>query len=289
MAAIVDSGSLDAAARHLHVTPSAVSQRLKSLEDQLGRILIVRSKPTRATAAGEAVVRMARQVSLVEYDTLQAFGLDRDGPGRMQVPLAVNADSMATWFLVPLARISADHDVDVDLHRDDQNFTARLLESGTVMAAVTSQASPVTGCTSTSLGSLSYEALATPAYVARWFPDGVTEDALRRAPFVDFDRKDSLQHRWLAEHDVDAHAVPRHHVPASHDYAMAVQLGLGWGMLPRMQSSDALASGALVLLGGPPVRVPLYWQRWNLRSALLDAIEAEVVVEAARVLENGLR
>jgi LysR family transcriptional regulator (chromosome initiation inhibitor) len=210
VAAIVDGGSLDAAARELHITPSAVSQRLKSLEEQLGRVLIVRGRPARATAAGEAVVRMARQTALVEHEALRAFGLDSEEGRRISIPLAVNADSMATWFLPPLARLAAAHDIDFDLHRDDQNFTARLLEAGEVMAAVTSEGTPVAGCTVVFLGVLTYDAMATPQYLTRWFPEGVTAERLSVAPFVDFDRRDSLQHTWLAGHGVREQGVPRH-------------------------------------------------------------------------------
>ncbi|WP_460785996.1 LysR family transcriptional regulator ArgP [Microbacterium tumbae] len=285
VAAIVDAGSLDAAAARLHITPSAVSQRLKVLEEQLGRVLIVRGRPSTATAAGEAVVRLARQTALLEHDALASFGLDATAEARrVMVPLAVNADSMATWFLAPLARLAGARAIDFDLHRDDQDYTARLLESGEVMAAVTSESSPVAGCTVTPLGVLSYRAMATPEFAARWFADGVTAEALKRAPFVDFDRRDSLQHRWLGARGVEERGVPRHYVPASHDYAQAVLLGLGWGMLPALQSVAAEADGGLVRLGGDPVRVPLYWQQWNLRSELLDAIAAEVRDEAVRVL-----
>lgn len=286
VAAVVDAGSLDAAARELHITPSAVSQRLKTLEEQLGRVLVVRGRPAKATPAGEAVVRMARQIALLEHDALRVLGSDAAGEGRVRVPLAVNADSMATWFLPPLARLAKVWRIDFDLHRDDQDFTARLLEAGEVMAAVSSEATPVAGCTVAALGVLSYRAMATPEYVELWFPEGVTARALVDAPFVEFDRRDSLQHLWLAAHGVDEHDIPRHYVPASHDYAQAVALGLGWGMLPTLQSREAEASGALVALGGEPVRVPLYWQQWNLRSELLDAIAAEVAAEAQEVLER---
>lgn len=280
VAAVADEGTLDAASRLLRITPSAVSQRLKTLEQQLGRILIVRTKPARLTEAGEAVVRLARQIALLEHDALAGVGLDDEsGTRRITVPLAVNADSMATWFLAPLARLSARHDIDFDLHRDDQNFTARLLESGTVMAAVTSESAPVSGCSVTPLGVLEYEAVAAPAFAARWFPQGATAETLAHAPFVDFDRRDTLQHEWLRGWGVAESGVPRHYVPASHDYALAVELGLGWGMLPSSQES-----AGLVRLGGPMVRTALYWQQWNLRSPLLDTIAAEVAAEARAVL-----
>ncbi|MFF2389233.1 LysR family transcriptional regulator ArgP [Agromyces sp. NPDC058104] len=302
LAAVIDEGTFDAAARRLRLTPSAVSQRVKTLEQQLGRVLVVRSKPARATEAGAAVVRLARQLALLEHDALAEFGLDADSdqdehgavPVRpVSIPLAVNADSLATWFLPALARVAEAHPVVFDLHRDDQDFTAGLLESGTVMGAVTSQATPVAGCLVHPLGVMRYEAVATPAYVARWSAGhgdgerpgpGAVASALpawlEHAPLVDFDRRDHLQHDALRAAGFDAERAPRHYVPASNDFASAVKLGLGWGMLPEFQSSPELEHGELVRLGGAPVGVPLYWQQWNLSSPLLDAVADELAREA---------
>lgn len=282
LAVVVETGTLEAAARKLHVSPSAVSQRIRALEQHLGRVMLVRSKPARATDAGEAVVRLARQARLIEHDALAAL-TGSEERGTVSMPLAVNADSLATWFLAPLARLSQQHPLVFDLHRDDQDFTAELLESGTVMGAVTSRATAVAGCRVTPLGAMRYEAVATPGFAARWLSTGPEEIALAHAPLVDFDRRDDLQTRWLATHGVAA-APPRHYVPASHDFAAAVHAGLGWGMLPGAQSEPALAAGKLVRLGGPPVDVPLYWQQWDLRSGLLDAVAAEIVAEGRRIL-----
>lgn len=280
LAAVVDAGSMEAAAQRLHITPSAVSQRIRALEEEVGRVLLVRSKPLRPTPAAHPIMRFARQLALLEHDAAAAIG---DGGG-VGMPLAVNADSLATWFLAPLARLSAQHPVVFDLHRDDQDFTAAMLEDGTVTGAVTSRAEPVGGCRVQALGVLRYEAVATPAFVARWLPRGATADALAHAPLIDFDRRDDLQTRWLAARGADPAAPPRHRVPASHDFAAATALGLGWALLPRLQSAADLRAGRLVALGGPPVDVPLYWQQWNLRSALLDAVADEIVAEGRRVL-----
>src|SRR6478735_11924267 len=250
LAAVVDEGTLDAAARRLHVTPSAVSQRIKALEEQLGRLVLVRSKPARPTAAGMSVIRLARQTALLEHDALAELGAGEDEAALTVVPLAVNADSLATWFLEPLARLAEQHPVVFDLHRDDQDFTAGLLESGTVMGAVTSRAAPVAGCRSSVLGAMRYEAVATPAFITRWMPDGPSPQALRGAPLVDFDRRDDLQTRWLRAREVDPAAPPRNYVPASGDFATAIKLGLGWGLLPGFQAAEALAAGALLRLGG---------------------------------------
>jgi LysR family transcriptional regulator (chromosome initiation inhibitor) len=283
VAAVVDEGTLDAAARRLHITPSAVSQRIKTLEELLGRVVLVRSKPARLTEAGTAVVRMARQVALLEHDTLAELGEDTEG-ARTTVPLAVNADSLATWFLEPLARLSQRHPVVFELHRDDQDFTAGLLESGTVMGAVTSRAAPVAGCRVSALGAMRYEAVATPVFAARWLPDPGAPSKLVHAPLVDFDRRDDLQTRWLRECGIDDALPARHYVPASNDFAAAVRRGLGWALLPRFQWQEAVDAGELIMLGGPPIDVPLYWQQWNLRSPLLDAIADEIVGEGRRVL-----
>lgn len=282
LAAVLDEGSLDAAARRLHITPSAVSQRIKTLEEHVGRVLLVRSKPVRPTDAAHAVIRYARQIALLEHETLAALG-GSDG-ALLTVPLAVNADSLATWFLAPLARVAARHPLVFDLHRDDQDFTAGLLESGTVVGAVTSRARPVAGCRVSALGTLRYDAVATPAYRGRWLADGVTAAALAAAPLIDFDRRDDLQSRWLAAHGVGAAGPPRHRVPASHDFATATTLGLGWALLPRFQSQDHLDAGRLVLLGEPSIDVPLYWQQWNLASDVLDAVAGEIIAEGRRVL-----
>ena len=283
LAAVIDEGTFDAAARRLRLTPSAVSQRIKSLEQQLGRVLVVRSKPVTATDAGAAVVRLARQLALLEHDTLAEFGLEAEPVRPVPLPLAVNADSLATWFLPALARVARRHPVVFDLHRDDQDFTAGLLESGTVMGAVTSQATPVAGCLVRILGTMRYEAVATPDFAARWgLPDRAS--AFAAAPVVEFDRRDDLQRHYLAARGVDVSSPPRHFVPASSDFASAIKLGLGWGLLPGFQSAEELASGDLVRLGGPPVDVPLHWQQWNLRSPLLDAVADALAEEAATAL-----
>ncbi len=285
LAAVVKDGTFDAAARTLHLTPSAVSQRIKALEQRVGRVLVVRTKPVRATDAGEALLRLGQQLSLLQDEALRLLGTDPDDGHPTTLPIAVNADSLATWILAPLARVAAREPVVFDLVRDDQDHTAGLLAAGTVMAAVTSAATPVPGCTSTALGRMRFRAYATPAFAARWFPDGLTAAALDRAPRIEFDRKDTLQARFsrrVARRTVDP---PRHYVPASADFAVATQLGLGWAMLPAEHSTGPVQAGELVdLAPGRHLDVPLHWQQWNLRSSLIDTVAAEVKAEAARAL-----
>lgn len=274
--AVVDAGTLDAAARRLRVTPSAVSQRLTAFERQVGRVLLVRSKPARPTEAGAVLVRMARQLALLEHETERELGITEEGVTTLAI--AVNADSLATWILPALQRVAERHPVAVELHRDDQEFTAEWLAAGDVLAAVTSRADPLPGCTSTPLGRMRYRPRASAAFAERWFPRGVDAASLAVAPVVDFDRKDELQARFsesIAGRRLDP---PRHQVPASADFALAVRLGLGWGMVP-----DAQAEGT-VPIADAVLDVSLHWQQWNLSSPLLDAVAAEVVATARAAL-----
>ena len=277
LAAVVDEGSFDAAAVRLQLTPSAVSQRIKALEQAAGRVLVRRSKPTEPTAAGEAYLRLARQlVAIVEHAQAELG----DRTALPTIPIAVNADSLATWVLPALA--GAADVACFDLRREDQAHTADLLRSGTVMAAITSQAEPVQGCRSIRLGRMRYRPVAAPTFVERWFGDGVNGRTLAMAPVVVFDRKDHLQDDYVAKVTRRRVAPPRHHVPSSGDFAEAVRLGLGWGMLPRHQYATLEQEGHLVVFDTTHrVDVTLFWQQWSMRTPALDRI-ADAVRHAAR-------
>lgn len=293
--AVAATGSFEAAADAIHVTPSAISQRVRGFERALGRVLVVRSRPVRLTDDGSAILRLARQVAILEHETAAQLGLaDDDTPGtvgraggrgsRPLVPIAVNADSLATWLLPPIAAGADLAGAVVELHRDDQDHTQELLAAGTVVAAVASRAAPVSGCVVRPLGTMTYRPMAAPAFAARWFPGGVDADALAVAPVIDFDRKDDLQtialRRMAAGRRLDP---PRSYVPASADYLLAAQLGLGWAMIPDVQAAPARASGALIdLAPAASVDVALHWHQWDLRSRVLDTI-ADAVVAAARL------
>lgn len=279
--ATVEHGSLDAAARVLHLTPSAVSQRLAALERITGQVLLVRSRPVRATAAGEAVVRYARQIEHLDADVAADLGIDH--ATRVDLPIAVSADALATWLLPALARATSELDLTVDLRREDEAFTTELLVEGAVVAAVTTRSSPVPGCSVTALGAMTYRAVATPGFVERWLPRGIDGAALAVAPVVDFDRRDDLQSRWLLAVGADPAAPPRHRIPSSGEFAGAIAAGMGWGLLPAAQRMPW--GERLVQIGGPELAVALYWQQWRARSTWLDALAAAVIAAAREALD----
>ncbi|MGW1953022.1 LysR family transcriptional regulator ArgP [Streptomyces sp. NPDC001920] len=283
--AVVDEGTFDAAAAALHVTPSAVSQRVKALEQSTGRVLLVRTKPVRPTESGEVVVRFARQLARLERDARAELGLSAAGEVT-RVSIAVNADSLATWFLPVLTRVPEDPPLCFELRREDESRTATLLREGLVMAAVTSSPDPVAGCSVRPLGRMRYLAAASPTFAERHL-GGPLREALVRAPVLVFDRSDDLQDgfvRRLRRGRADASAV-RHHVPTSEGFLAAVTAGLGWGLVPEVQALPLLADGRLVELAPKrPVDVPLYWQQWKLHSPALVAVTQAVTAAAAQAL-----
>jgi len=278
LSAVVTEGSFDAAARALHVTPSAVSQRIRALENAAGSVLVRRSRPVTATSSGQTLLRLARQTELLGAEVAAELGAD---DGVVTVPLAVSADSLATWVLPALAQVDG---ATFDLHRADDSRTADLLREGVVMAAVTSQTAPVQGCRSTPLGIMRYRPACTRGFARRWFPDGPTPAALAVAPVVVFDRTDDLQDRYLREHAPGARP-PRHHVPSTVEFEEAVRLGLGWGMqLVRPVLREQPGRDVAPLEPGTVVDVPLHLQQWKLRSAVLDRVAAALRKEATREL-----
>lgn len=282
LGAAVAEGTFDAAARRLHVTPSAISQRIKALETSVGRVLVTRGKPIRATTSGQAVLRAARQIEAVLGDVERELGGAKADEWPVVVPLAVNADSLATW-LVP-ALVAVDAPLVFDLRRDDETRTAELLRDGTVMAAVTASGDAVPGCAVELLGAMRYRARASAGFVSRWFGDGVTVAELSRAPVVCFDRGDTLQDRYLRRRTRRQIAPPRHYVPGSAAFVQAVRLGLGWGMVPDLQAELADEHALVAFDESGTVDVRLFWQQWRLRAPTLETVAAAVRAQAHAAL-----
>ena len=281
LAAIVAHGSFEAAAGHLRVTASAVSQRVRALEVAVGRPVLKRTRPVELTSSGHAVVRFARQLDMLSADLAEELQPGAE-PASVRLTLVINSDSLHTWALPGLASVA--DTVQLEILREDQDYSLELLRSGAAAAAITTTAKAAPGCSSRRLGVMRYLPVCTPDFAARWFPDGAVTESLAVAPVIVFDHKDELQDRYLRSVSRRALQPPRHYVPAAHEFGEAIRLGMGWGLLPEIEIGDDLDQRTLKTLAPKSfVDVPLHWQQWRYGSAVLDGVAASIQ-DAARVL-----
>ena len=285
LAAVVEHGGFGPAAQSLSLTLAAVSLRIKSLEDTLGQRLLVRGKQVRATPAGQALLAHVKQVRLMEADLLDGLqgGATIKGGARWQsLSVAINADSVAGWFLPGVAGLLQRHRLLLDIMIDDQDHTHDALKSGDVMGCVTTLATAMRGCVAEPLGVMRYHCVAAPAVVQRCrTPRGaVSVHKLLAQPAIIFNRKDALQDAFLEQHfGLRQPHYPRHFAPAVEAFETAIELGLGWGMVPaqHLHKRPALQE----ILPGATVDVLLYWQHWAQESLSAQRL-TESVKAAAR-------
>ena len=280
-AMVLREGSFEAAARRLNVTPSAISQRIKQLEERFGQVLLQRTAPCQATAAGKTLARFTEQLALLEAEMLSDVGAaGATGSNPLRIPIVVNADSLDSWFIA-VFDVTLKSAICFDIRVEDQDYSAALLREGTVMAAVSASPAAVQGCKVEPLGIMRYVAAASPEFTERYFSQGLNAVNLGRAPMLTFNRKDGLQQRFIALFTPEALQPPTHYVPSTHGFFEVARRGLGWGMMPETLVRDAMETGELVeIAAGYHLDVPLFWHRWRLNSPSLNAL-SEAVHHAA--------
>ena len=285
LAMVIQEGGFEKAALSLHVTQSAISQRVRLLEDRTGKILLSRTTPPQPTEAGEQLVKHYLQVKLLEDGLGEELSNRGDGdPVRLAV--GVNADSLASWFLSAVGPLLCEGRLLIDLHVDDQEQTHKLLKEGAVVGCVSDKSTAMQGCRVEFLGTMKYRLLASPEFVDRWFPEGLAHAEAQSAPAVIFNRKDQLHYTFL--HQAFGEAVKLrfvHYVPAPEQFLQMISDGYACGMVPDWQSEMLRKSGKLIeVYAAAHVGIDLYWHCWNLTSAPLQMFSSQLVREARQLL-----
>jgi LysR family transcriptional regulator, chromosome initiation inhibitor len=291
VAAVAREGSFERAARRLNVTTSAVSQRIKLLEERLGTILIVRGQPCTATQIGQLICRHVERVGMLEQDlrgSLPQSTANASSESAVTLRIAVNADSLGTWFISAMSDFAREGWALLDVAIEDEEHTIEWLRGGEVLAAVTAHARPVQGCNSTRLGALAYRAVASPSFVARYFAQGINATTLAAAPSLRFNRKDQFQAAWMrrvCRRDIEG---PVNWLPSTQAFLDAAIAGIGWGMNPTLLADEHLKAGNLVeLVPGKTLSVPLYWQHTRLQAPILERLTSAVVSSARKMLARS--
>lgn len=284
LAAVVEQAGFDRAAQALGLSQSAVSQRIKLLEARLGQPVLLRASPPQPTEIGRRLLNHVQQVRLLERDLQGEVPALAEGRLPERLRIALNADSLSTWWADAVAPFCTAHGVVLDHVLEDQDVGLKRMRAGEVAACVCAVERPLAGARSQFLGAMRYRALASPAFVARHLGDGVSADALLRAPAIVFGPDDQLQHRYLASLGL-AGAFSHHLCPSSEGFVRLLKSDLGWGLVPELQVRGELASGALVdVFRAIPIDVPLYWHHWRNGGALL----AELTQQLTRSVRHWL-
>jgi LysR family transcriptional regulator (chromosome initiation inhibitor) len=289
LAALADEGGFERAAQRLSVTQSAISQRLRGLEAQVGQLLVVRSRPLQLTEAGLRLLRLARQWQALRSEVVRELGL-RAGPAE-RLPIAVNADSLATWVLPALDPL-VQAGLLLELVVDDQDFTHERLRQGAVLGCVSTVSQPLRGCRVWPLGVMRYLAVASPEFLARQKQNGGLH--FSRWPFLVFNRKDDMQQLWVSKASgLERPRLQECFVPSSEASVRAAQMGWGVAVAPEMQVRSACEQGSLApFMPHITLEVALYWHAWKLGSeragestGLLDQVGKALAAQALKVLE----
>jgi LysR family transcriptional regulator (chromosome initiation inhibitor) len=285
LAALAEAGSFERAAQLLSITQSAVSQRLRALETQVGQPLVVRARPLRMTEPGKVLLRYARQLQALRADAARELGASRLREERL--PIAINADSLATWVLGaldPVVQAGQREGYGLELIVDDQDFTHERLREGEVLGCVSTVSLALRGCTCQPLGRMRYIAVASPGFVAGTMPEGLNPANFPRLPFIVFNRKDDMQAQWVAAAmRVREPRLKERFVPSSEAGARAAVMGWGVAVIPELLARPHLEAGALIAIRPEvTIDVALYWHQWKLGTGLDEGAAGAVTAAPAR-------
>ena len=284
LATVIETGGFERAGLELGLSQSAVSQRIKLLEARLGQPVLVRHPVVRATPAGQRLLNHVQQVQLLERDLHHTIPELTSERSRLRI--ALNADSLATWWADAIGQFCRDEGLLLDLVIEDQDIGLRRMREGDVAACLCASDQPVAGARCLALGRMTYRALARPDYLQQYFPDGPTLAAFRQAPVIVFGPDDQLQHRFLAQCGYHGR-FPYHLCPSSEGFVKLALAGMGYGMLPEHQGQEWVERGELADLSpGNGIDVDLYWHYWRHGGGFMERLTNTLAKRATALLNR---
>jgi len=282
--AVVTEQSFERAAQRLFITQSAVSQRIKSLEKLFGEPLLIRSSPLQSSELGRLLLGHYQRVLQLETELNQQLKLKSNQA--QLLPLAVNADSLASWLITALQPILQQQNVQLNLFVQDESTTWERMRSGEALACISSKPQAISGSDSHFLGYMEYVCVASPDFIDRFFSQGVNRETLQHAPAISFDQHDDMHLDFLRDHyQLAMGQYPCHTIRSSEAFVDLSLASGAYSFNTEFSVKAHLQSGRLIdILPDKKVRVPLYWHCWQLGGALMQQLSEQVIDYAREVL-----
>jgi LysR family transcriptional regulator (chromosome initiation inhibitor) len=268
--------SFEAAAQKLHITQSAVSQRIKALENGYGEPVLIRTLPYRPTALGKRLIAHFKQICLLEEDLKRQIETRASTP---RISIALNRDSLETWFLDMVEERDIFKGMIVEIVDDDQELTLDYLRNGFVSGCLSTSEKEIVGGRVEFLGNMEYLLVASPDFVKTYFSKGSPKECLRHAPAIKFDQNDRLHERYLEKYfNLDGKDVNYHVVPSVRGFKKFALLGYGYALIPRIDMAEELKNKKLIQLYEDKTwKVPLYWHYWAVDSTFYRKFNEEII------------
>ena len=284
LSVVIKDQSFERAAESLCITQSAVSQRIKQLEQYFAEPVLIRRHPIVATELGKKLLRHYHQVSQLEQELFNELY-----PQQQQLQtlhIATNADSLATWLIPAIAPLLKQHMIEVNMLVANEGHTLDRLKDGEAFGAISRQKKAAAGCIATLLGSQHYILVATQAFADKYFAQGINTNTLRNAPAVAFDQKDNMHVDYLVEHfGLKEGDYPLHAVRSSEAFVNMAKHGVAYCLIPELQISQELRNGQLInLLPDKPLVEVLYWHHWILIKGIHKKVSDAIINYGQQVL-----
>jgi len=275
--------SFEEAAKKLHITQSAISQRIKNLEILYGQPLLNRTLPYRATSLGQQLIGHFTRICLLESELEKQLS----AVNKPSIAIALNRDSLETWFMDVIKKTDIFNQIALKVIADDQEKTLEYLKTGQVSACLSTSEKEIMGGKVQFLGDMEYVLAGSPEFVNQHFMKANPKECLAKAVALKFDHHDTLHERYMEKFfGLNGKELNYHILPSVLGFKQFVLLGYGYGLIPKIDIVNELKKKQLVKVYDKTWKIPLYWHYWEVESSLYRKFNEEMIQHAKHRLDH---
>jgi len=275
--AIVQQKTVHGAAEVLHLTQTAVTQRIRALESSLSTTLFIRTRRGMAlTPEGEALLHYCQAAQEMEGEALAKIRQAAiDTPVRICIS---GPTSIMSSRVIPQCLLVMQQFPNLLMHFDinDLEERGKLLRSGGAQFVILREEDLTPEMESKVLKPERYVLVCTYAWRNRKLPD-----ILKTERIIDYDPADQMTFNYLKHFDLFEHAnLDRHFVNRTNSLATLLVNGCGYGVLTSEFSKPYIENKQLILLNSAKIFENAMALAWYPRheppkyfSALVGGIE----------------